>query len=85
MVDLAASMEAEQKLRLALRDAGGCECCGTAEGTELRSSMTAYHFEGPENSDDNPNRRWLGCATCWSEYESYWQAMWDEYHASRGC
>jgi hypothetical protein len=66
---------------LVLRDIGACECCQTTDDAKLRPSMTQYHFDGPWGSDADPNRQWMGCETCWLEYEEHWQAMWDEYRA----
>ena len=71
--------------RIVLRNIGACEHCQSTDDVALRSSMTAYNFDGPCNSDDDPNRDWMGCASCWAEHEAHWSAMWDEYYASRGC
>jgi len=68
---------------LSKRDAGICESCDATEGVKLRPARTAYHWEGDENSDDNPNRDWMGCETCDQLDEEYWDEMWSEYNSGR--
>lgn len=60
---------------------GGCACCGSFWRLRWQPSMTCYtHREG----EPDPNApRWY-CEPCALDYEEHMQAMWDEYHYSRG-
>lgn len=55
-----------------------CLGCGTTEGVEMRSSMTAYHWDG---TGEDPNRPWPGCERCGEDYFRDMQAQWDEWRA----
>lgn len=54
-----------------------CEQCGATEGVRLVPAMTAY-------ADEERNRASLFCGPCTDDYTSFWQEMWDNYHASIG-
>ena len=58
-----------------------CLGCGSTEGVEMRSSMTAYHWEGAWDDPENPNRPWPGCPHCAEDYRLQMQSQWDDYHA----
>ena len=61
-----------------------CEECSSTEGVLSVHALTAYHWDGPEDSPDNPNRSRMYCPACAKEYTEYWTAMWDEYNGMRG-
>lgn len=48
-------------------------CSGNVE---LRSSMTAYDFNGVKNSPEDPNRPFWYCDYHYGNYVDYWQDMW---------
>jgi hypothetical protein len=77
----------DQKFRGAKRERCRLECleCGAVEGVEMRSSMTAYHWEGAWDDPANPNALWPGCPSCWERYHDQMQSQWDEYWAGRLC
>ena len=61
-----------------------CLCCGTTEGVEMKSSRTAYHFDGPENSPDNPNRPIPLCRLCAEKHHQHYDlVIVDEIHMTR--
>jgi hypothetical protein len=62
-------------------DAEGKICCGG--DIKLRKAMTAYHFEGEKNSEEDPNRDFYACEDCYKEYTDHWTWMWDEYYAGQ--
>lgn len=45
---------------------------------EFRYAKTAYHYEGPRNAIQDPNRQKCLCEYHWAEYKYYWDAMWAE-------
>lgn len=61
-----------------------CEHCDRRGLWWPTPGMTAYHYEGPTNAPDDPNRWSFYCRRCAYDHDEYWRAMWDEYHASRG-
>lgn len=60
-----------------------CEDCGTIHAVRLRPAMTAYHYEGVEDTIDDPNRRLGLCPSCHNRYADHWSDMWREYNSSR--
>jgi len=64
--------------------AGGCEDCGSTEGVELEAGRSAYNFDGESGSIEDPNRGLMLCREHARQHHDYWDAMWDEYNASRG-
>ena len=63
----------------------GCENCGSLIGVKWESSRTAYHYEGIEGIDADPNRPRRYCRSCADMHHDYWDGMWAEYYNSRGC
>ncbi len=53
------------------------ECSGKVTS---RGSMTAYHFEGVRNSEEDPNRDFVACDLHYEDYYSFWKEQWDEYN-----
>lgn len=55
---------------------------GPCEGEiKIRGSMTMYHFEGCNNSPEDPNRDFAACDAHYEGYRAYWQERWDEVNA----
>lgn len=50
---------------------------------ELRTAMTAYHFDGARGSKEDPNRPFLACKEHWDQYHDHWTEMWQEYWRDR--
>lgn len=61
-----------------------CECCHSFRGVELESGRTAYHYEGPYDVFNDPNRAVGLCRGCAKDHHEHWDAMWDEYRYSQG-
>jgi hypothetical protein len=57
--------------------AGRCLNCGSAEGVEMESSRTMYHWEG-EGPD--PNRPLPLCRECAKEHHENWDDQWSDYY-----
>jgi len=47
-------------------------------------AMTAYHFTGELNSEEDPNKDFLCCEYHYKMYEEHWTEMWNEYYFSQG-
>lgn len=58
-----------------------CMRCSATSGVEMESSRTAYHFDGPIDSPDNPNRPIPLCRLCAKEHHEYWTGMWADYQS----
>lgn len=58
-----------------------CLGCGRTDGVEMRSSMTAYYWEGAVDDPGNPNAPWPGCPACWEEHHAQMRSQWDDYYA----
>lgn len=61
-----------------------CEYCGSMRGVKLEPGRTAYNYDGPTDTFDDPNRQIGYCRSCAEDHHSYWDAKWEEYHQSRG-
>lgn len=61
-----------------------CECCHSFRGVEIESGRTAYHYEGPEDVRNDPNRAIGLCRTCAKMHHEHWDAMWEEYRTMQG-
>lgn len=48
---------------------------------ELRHALTAYHFDGVKNSEEDPNKDFYCCEAHYEEYYQYWKERWDEYYS----
>jgi hypothetical protein len=60
-----------------------CQRCDSLDDVQEESSRTAYHWDGPMDSPDNPNRPVHLCRPCAKEHHEHWDAMWDEYNSGR--
>ena len=49
------------------------DCSGEVK---FRNAMTAYHYTGPKDSLDDPNRRFVCCDGHYEEYVAHWRDMW---------
>lgn len=60
-----------------------CERCGSLRGVKSEGGRTAYHYEGPSNVFQDPNRSVGLCRHCAVEYHQHWDDMWQEYYSGR--
>lgn len=73
-----------QEVDFLLGRLGVCENCGSVEGVELEAGRTQYAYAGEEETAEDPNRSAAYCRPCAALHHEHWDAMWEEYHASRG-
>lgn len=60
-----------------------CLCCHGTLDVQLENSRTQYHWDGPIDAPDNPNRPVPLCRPCAQEHHEYWNDMWAEYRAGQ--
>ena len=61
-----------------------CLRCYSTDGVEMENSRTQYHFEGDQNSPDNPNAPVPLCRACAIDHHEYWDSMWGDYYGYYG-
>lgn len=73
----------DRQAKINISEGRGCLRCGSTVGVEMESSRTQYHFEGEDNSPDDPNKDIPLCRPCAAEHHEYWDDMWREYYGGR--